>query len=92
MADPGGWRLPRVALVGRVNVGKSTLFNRLVRQRRALVEDRPGVTRDRVAAEGGVEGRGVLFVDTGGLDPEAEDVHITGMAFRSPLELPVLFD
>lgn len=73
MADPGGWRLPRVALVGRANVGKSTLFNRLVRQRRALVEDRPGVTRDRVAAEGQVEGRGVLFVDTGGLDPEAEE-------------------
>jgi GTP-binding protein len=59
--------------VGRTNVGKSTLFNRLVRQRRALVEDRPGVTRDRVAAEGTVEGRGVLFVDTGGLDPRAEE-------------------
>ena len=73
MAEPGGWSLPRVALVGRVNVGKSTLFNRLVRQRRSLVEDRPGVTRDRVAAEGTVEGREVLFVDTGGLDPEAEE-------------------
>ena len=43
-------------IVGLPNVGKSTLFNRLVRQRRSLVEDRPGVTRDRVAAEGGVEG------------------------------------
>lgn len=73
MADSGSWRLPRVAVVGRANVGKSTLFNRLVRQRRSLVEDRPGVTRDRVAAEGGVEGRSVLFVDTGGLDPEAEE-------------------
>jgi GTP-binding protein len=65
-------RLPIVALVGRVNVGKSTLFNRLVRQRRSLVEDRPGVTRDRVAAEAEIEGRAVLMVDTGGLDPEAE--------------------
>jgi GTP-binding protein len=66
-------RLPMVALVGRVNVGKSTLFNRLVRQRRSLVENRPGVTRDRVAAEAGIEGREVLMVDTGGLDPEAEE-------------------
>ncbi|MBW2282276.1 MAG: ribosome biogenesis GTPase Der [Deltaproteobacteria bacterium] len=73
MAEPAGWSLPRVAIVGRANVGKSTLFNRLVRQRRSLVEDRPGVTRDRVAAEGMVEGRHVLFVDTGGLDPEAEE-------------------
>ncbi len=69
--DGGG--LPLVAIVGRANVGKSTLFNRLVRQRRALVEDRPGVTRDRVAAEARIEGRDVLLVDTGGLDPEAEE-------------------
>ncbi len=64
--------LPLVAVVGRVNVGKSTLFNRLLRQRRALVEDRPGVTRDRVVGEAWIEGRDVLVVDTGGLDPEAE--------------------
>jgi GTP-binding protein len=62
-----------VAVVGRVNVGKSTLFNRLVRERRALVEDRPGVTRDRIAATARIEGRDVLLVDTGGLDPEAEE-------------------
>ena len=62
-----------VAIVGRVNVGKSTLFNRLVRERRALVEDRPGVTRDRVVAPAVIEGRELLLVDTGGLDPEAEE-------------------
>jgi GTP-binding protein len=61
-----------VALIGRVNVGKSTLFNRLLRTRRVLVEDRPGVTRDAVAAPAEIEGRAVLLVDTGGLDPEAE--------------------
>ena len=64
--------LPMVALIGRVNVGKSTLFNRLLRTRRVLVEDRPGVTRDAVAAPAEIEGRQVLLVDTGGLDPEAE--------------------
>ncbi len=61
-----------VALIGRANVGKSTLFNRLVRSRRALVEGRPGITRDRVAAHTRLEGKDVLLVDTGGLDPEAE--------------------
>ena len=62
-----------VAVVGRANVGKSTLFNRLARERRALVENRPGVTRDRVVTEAVVESRRVLLVDTGGLDPEAEE-------------------
>jgi GTP-binding protein len=64
---------PLVAIVGRANVGKSTLFNRLLREGRALVEDRPGVTRDRVAVTTEIEGRQVLLVDTGGLDPEAEE-------------------
>jgi GTP-binding protein len=64
--------LPLVAVVGRANVGKSTLFNRLLRQGRSLVEDTSGVTRDRVAASAWIEGHDVLLVDTGGLDPEAE--------------------
>ncbi len=64
--------LPLVAVVGRANVGKSTLFNRLLREGRSLVEDSPGVTRDRVAAGTSIEGRDVLLVDTGGLDPDAE--------------------
>jgi len=64
---------PLVAIVGRANVGKSTLFNRLLREGRSLVEDRPGVTRDRVAATTEIERRPVLLVDTGGLDPDAEE-------------------
>jgi GTP-binding protein len=62
---------PIVALVGRPNVGKSTLFNRLAGDRLAVVDDRPGTTRDRLVAE--AEWRGVAFdvVDTGGIDPTA---------------------
>ena len=62
--------LPIVALVGRPNVGKSTLFNRYAGRRRALVEDTPGITRDRLAEEVQVGSRRVLVVDTAGLDPE----------------------
>src|SRR5258706_10892798 len=65
-------RLPIVAIVGRPNVGKSTLFNRYAGHRRALVEDRPGITRDRIAEEVEAAGRRVLVVDTAGLDSEAE--------------------
>src|SRR5215475_7972942 len=65
--------LPIVAIVGRPNVGKSTLFNRFAGARRALVEDRPGITRDRIAEEVALPGgRRALVVDTAGLDPEAE--------------------
>jgi GTP-binding protein len=64
--------LPIVAIVGRPNVGKSTLFNRLAGRRRVLVQDVPGITRDRIAAEVEVGGRRVLLVDTAGLDPDAE--------------------
>jgi GTP-binding protein len=65
---------PIVAIVGRPNVGKSTLFNRLTRTRRALVDDMPGVTRDRLYGRAVIEGRAVTLVDTGGFDPPADQV------------------
>lgn len=59
--------MPRIAIVGRPNVGKSTLFNRLARRRVSIVDDRPGVTRDRVSVEVEIMGRHVEIIDTGGL-------------------------
>lgn len=64
--------LPVIAIVGRPNVGKSTLFNRYAGRRRALVQDTPGVTRDRLVEEISIGNRRVLLVDTAGLDPAAD--------------------
>jgi GTP-binding protein len=65
-------RMPVLALVGRPNVGKSTLFNRLVRQRSAIVHDVPGVTRDRNYGEAEWYGRKFLAIDTGGFEPDSD--------------------
>ncbi len=72
--------MPLVAVVGRPNVGKSTLFNRLAGRRLAIVHDAPGVTRDRHYAPAHVHGRDLLLVDTGGFDPESDDPMGQGIA------------
>ncbi|WP_104106323.1 ribosome biogenesis GTPase Der [Nocardioides sp. 616] len=74
--------VPILAVVGRPNVGKSTLVNRIIGRREAVVEDRPGVTRDRVSYDANWNGRAFTVVDTGGWDPDARGLaeRIAGQA------------
>src|SRR5512142_2283959 len=71
---------PTLALVGRPNVGKSTLFNRLTRSRDAIVADIPGLTRDRHYGVGRLGDKPFLVVDTGGLEPAAKEGVLAQMA------------
>lgn len=75
--------MPVVAIVGRPNVGKSTLFNRLVGFRKAMVHDRPGVTRDRLYEVAEILDRKVLLVDTGGLEPEPDTDLLASMRHQT---------
>ncbi len=79
--------LPLVAIVGRPNVGKSTLFNRLVGGRVAIVEDSPGVTRDRLYGEAEWFGRRFAVVDTGGYEPMAGDPIMVGVRAQAELAM-----
>ena len=78
---------PTVAIVGRPNVGKSSFFNYIVGKRISIVEDTPGVTRDRVYAEANWRGRDFTLVDTGGIEPESEDVIISQMREQANLAI-----
>ena len=94
--EPVATGLPVVAIVGRPNVGKSTLFNRIVKSRRAIVDDAPGVTRDRVIAPASHEGHAFLCVDTGGFlaenpkDPDAIETQVRAQALAAVEDAHVL--
>ncbi len=79
--------LPLVAIVGRPNVGKSTLFNRLVGFRKSTVHDRPGVTRDRLYEEAELLARNVVLIDTGGLEPAADTDMLKAIRRQSQLAI-----
>lgn len=80
---------PVVAIVGKPNVGKSTFFNYIVGQRISIVEDVPGVTRDRIYAEANWRGRNFTLIDTGGIEPESEDIIISQMREQANIAIEI---
>lgn len=78
---------PVVAVVGRPNVGKSTLFNKLCGQRLAIVDDTPGVTRDRIYGECEWLGHEMLLIDTGGIEPYSDDIILSQMRRQAQLAI-----
>ena len=78
---------PIVAIVGRPNVGKSTLFNKLIGERRSIVEDTPGVTRDRIYGETEWCARKLVVIDTGGIEPKTDDIILKQMRFQAELAI-----
>ena len=78
---------PIVAIVGRPNVGKSTLFNRIAGERISIVENTPGVTRDRIYAEAEWLDYHFTLIDTGGLEPESDDLILKSMYSQAELAI-----
>ncbi|MBO7170751.1 MAG: ribosome biogenesis GTPase Der [Clostridia bacterium] len=78
---------PVVAIVGRPNVGKSTLFNKLIGERRSIVEDTPGVTRDRIYGECEWRGRRFMVIDTGGIEPKSTDTILSQMRLQAEIAI-----
>ncbi|MBQ5900702.1 MAG: ribosome biogenesis GTPase Der, partial [Clostridia bacterium] len=78
---------PIIAVVGCPNVGKSTLFNKLVGKRVAIVDDTPGVTRDRIYADTEWQGRTVMLIDTGGIEPKTDDIILSKMRDQANLAI-----
>ena len=76
-----------LAIVGRPNVGKSTLFNKLIGERRAIIEDTPGVTRDRIYGEGEWCGKSFVVIDTGGIEPKTNDVILKQMRLQAEIAI-----
>lgn len=78
---------PVVAIVGRPNVGKSTLFNKLIGERRAIVEDTPGITRDRIYGETEWRGKNLIIIDTGGIEPKTDDIILKKMREQTQIAI-----
>ncbi len=78
---------PIVAVVGRPNVGKSTLFNKLIGKRLSIVDDTPGVTRDRIYGDAEWKNKKIMLVDTGGIEPKTDDVILSGMRQQAQLAI-----
>lgn len=78
---------PIVAIVGRPNVGKSTLFNKLIGERLSIVDDTPGVTRDRIYGECEWNNRKIRIIDTGGIEPYSDDVILKQMRRQAELAI-----
>ena len=78
---------PIIAIVGRPNVGKSTLFNKLIGERRAIIEDTPGVTRDRIYGEGEWCGKSFVVIDTGGIEPKTNDIILKQMRLQAEIAI-----
>ena len=80
---------PTVAIVGRPNVGKSTFFNYIVGKKISIVEDKPGVTRDRVYADATWRGKNFSLIDTGGIEPESDDIIISQMREQANIAINI---
>ena len=78
---------PVIAIVGRPNVGKSTLFNKLIGKRLSIVDDTPGVTRDRIYGEIEWENKKAMVIDTGGIEPKSDDVILSQMRVQAQLAI-----
>ena len=78
---------PTIAIVGRPNVGKSTLFNKIIGERRSIVEDTPGVTRDRIYGEGEWNGTRFVLIDTGGIEPKTDDIILAKMRMQAEIAI-----
>ena len=78
---------PIIAIVGRPNVGKSTLFNKLIGERCAIIEDTPGVTRDRIYGEGEWCGKSFVVIDTGGIEPKTNDIILKQMRLQAEIAI-----
>ena len=78
---------PVIAIVGRPNVGKSTLFNKLIGERRAIVEDTPGITRDRIYGETEWRGKKMIVIDTGGIEPKTDDTILQKMREQAQIAI-----